>query len=309
MTKGRIRRRTNRNRTMATLREIRRRIGAVKSTQKITKAMKMVAAAKLRRAQENILSARPYAYKLGSLIKHLALNPEAQQNPLIRIREVKKTLFVVVTADRSLCGAFNANIIRRVVQMLNEDFREARAEGRIEMFTVGRKGDEFFTKRNYPVKRRFTNVFHHLEFSTAHDIIDACVVEYNEGRADEVFVVYNEFKSALQQNLVLEKLLPVEPEKVEADGRYLGETDYIYEPSQYEIINTLVPRHLSVQMWRILLESFAAEMGARMTAMDSATENAGELMQDLTLYYNRARQAAITKEILEVVSGAEALSK
>lgn len=294
---------------MATLREIRRRIAAVKSTQKITKAMKMVAAAKLRRAQDNIVSARPYAYKLGALIKHLALNPEAQNNPLIRPRDVRNTLIVVVTADRSLCGAFNSNIIRRVTQMVANEYKTARDEGRLEMITVGRKGDEFFTKRHYPVKQRFTQFFNHLKFSDARDIIDACVKEYNEGRADEVLVVYNEFKSALQQNIIVEKLLPVEPEKVEAESKFSAETDYIYEPSQYEIINTLVPRHLTVQMWRILLESFAAEMGARMTAMDSATENAGELIQDLTLYYNRARQAAITKEILEVVSGAEALTK
>jgi len=294
---------------MATLREIRRRISAVKSTQKITKAMKMVAAAKLRRAQDNIISARPYAYKLGALIKHLALNPEVQQNPLIRPRDVKRSLIVVVTADRSLCGAFNSNIIRRVTQMLTGEFKMKHDERRLELITVGRKGDEFFTKRHYPVKQRFTQFFNHLKFSDARDIIDACVKEYNEGRADEVYVIYNEFKSALQQNIVLEKLLPVEPETVESDGKFTAETDYIYEPSQYEIINTLVPRHLTVQMWRILLESFAAEMGARMTAMDSATENAGEMIQDLTLFYNRARQAAITKEILEVVSGADALTK
>lgn len=294
---------------MATLREIRQRISTVKSTQKITKAMKMVAAAKLRKAQENILSARPYAYKLGALIKHLALDPEAQKNPLIHHREVKNVLLVVVTADRSLCGAFNSNIIRRVNQLIGNEFKPFHDEGRLKLITVGRKGDEFFTKRHYPVVQRFVNFFNHLQYGTAQDIVSACVNEYASGRADEVHVIYNEFKSALQQNLIVEKMLPVEPEKVQADRRHSVETDYIYEPSQYDIINTLVPKHLNVQMWRILLESFAAEMGARMTAMDSATENAGELIQTLTLFYNRARQAAITKEILEVVSGADALQQ
>lgn len=295
---------------MATLREIRRRISSVKSTQKITKAMKMVAAAKLRRAQENILSARPYAYKIGALIKHLINNDEARQNPLVsQAADVKNMLLVVVTADRSLCGAFNSNIIRKVNALLDNEFRSYHEAGRLRMITVGRKGDEFFTKRGYPVIARFTNFFNHMTLDDAIHIIAACVREFSEGRADEVHVLYNEFKSAIQQRIVLEKILPVEPESVESEHHYRIEADYIYEPSQNEILNTLVPRHLNVQMWRVLLESFAAEMGARMTAMDSATENAGELIDHLTLHYNRARQAAITKEILEVVSGAEALQK
>ncbi|HMV25525.1 ATP synthase F1 subunit gamma [bacterium] len=295
---------------MATLREIKRRIVSVKSTQKITKAMKMVAAAKLRRAQENIISARPYAYKLGALIKHLARNEEVQQNPLIKPRDVKNIMIVVVTADRSLCGAFNTNIIRYVNNLLKGDLKSKLDNNNVKLVTVGRKGDEFFTKRHFPVVFRHANFFNHLNFDDASKVITYCVQEYSAGRVDEVHVVYNEFKSAIQQNLVMERLLPVEPEKVESSNvKYNIETDYIYEPSQYEIINTLIPRHLNVQMWRILLESFAAEMGARMTAMESATENAGDLIRTLTLYYNRARQAAITKEILEVVSGAEALRK
>ncbi|KAB2881070.1 ATP synthase F1 subunit gamma [bacterium] len=295
---------------MATLREIKRRIVSVKSTQKITKAMKMVAAAKLRRAQENIISARPYAYTLGSLIQHLANCEVARLNPLISKRDVKNVLLVVVTADRSLCGAFNSTIIRKVNSLMSNEFKTFHDKGRLKLVTVGKKGDEFFVKRQFKVAGRFYNFFNTMSISNAADIISSCVKEYNEERADEVYVVYNEFKSALQQNLVLEKLLPVEPEKVESNGnQYKIETDYIYEPSQFEIINTLIPKHLNVQMWRILLESFAAEMGARMTAMDSATENAGEMISTLSLKYNRARQAAITKEILEVVSGAEALQK
>jgi F-type H+-transporting ATPase subunit gamma len=294
---------------MATLREIKRRIVSVKNTQKITKAMKMVAAAKLRRAQENIVSARPYAYRLGALIKHLARNEEAKQNPLISPRPVKNILLVVVTADRSLCGAFNSNILRRVHHLVEEDFKSFYDQGHLRIVTVGKKGDEFFVKRPFNVAARFYNFFNHMVFTDAQKIIAACEKEFTEGRADEVYVIYNEFKSALQQNLVLEKLLPVEPEKVESEEQRFVSTDYIYEPSQYDIINTLVPKHLNVQMWRILLESFAAEMGARMTAMEAATKNAGELTNKLTLFYNRARQAAITKEILEVVSGADALQK
>jgi F-type H+-transporting ATPase subunit gamma len=294
---------------MATLREIKRRIVSVKNTQKITKAMKMVAAAKLRRAQENIVSARPYAYRLGALIKHLARNEEAKQNPLISPRPVKNILLVVVTADRSLCGAFNSNILRRVHHLLEGEFKSFYDSGRLRIVTVGKKGDEFFVKRHFNVAARFYNFFNHMVFADAQNIITACEKEFTEGRADEVYAIYNEFKSALQQNLVLEKLLPVEPAKVESEEHRFVSTDYIYEPSQYDIINTLVPKHLNVQMWRILLESFAAEMGARMTAMEAATKNAGELTNKLTLFYNRARQAAITKEILEVVSGADALQK
>lgn len=298
---------------MATLREIRRRIVSVKSTQKITKAMKMVAAAKLRRAQENIVNARPYAYKLGSLIKHLALDEEVKQNPLISYRdtksqEVKKILLVVVTADRSLCGAFNSNIIRKVRHLMEEDFRVFHEKNNLKLLTVGRKGYDHFRKRGFPIVNYYLDFFKDMNFGKAQGVVATCVKEYLELRADEVYVLYNEFKSAMQQQLVLEKFLPVEPEKVESAGANQA-SDYIYEPNRNEIINTLVPRHLNVQMWRVMLESFAAEMGARMTAMDTATENAGELINDLTLFYNRARQAAITKEILEVVSGAEALQK
>lgn len=273
----------------------------------------MVAAAKLRKAQENILSARPYAYRLGALIKHIANNEDARANRLIRsgrILDKKKVLVVVVTADRSLCGAFNSNILRRFNMLIQDDFKTYYDAGDLSVVTVGRKGDEYFAKRDFHLVGRYTNFFNHMSISNAVDIVSTCVKQFVDGDADEVYVLYNEFKSAIQQNLVLEKLLPVEPENVESeDHKYHLEADYIYEPSQYEIINTLIPRHLNVQMWRILLESFAAEMGARMTAMDSATENAGELIDSLVLFYNRARQAAITKEILEVVSGAEALQK
>lgn len=299
---------------MATLREIRRRILSVKSTQKITRAMKMVAAAKLRRAQENIVNARPYALKYGAMIKHLALNEDVRQHPLIRPRELKaqemkKILLVVVTSDRSLCGAFNSNIFRKVRYLLENEFQAAYQQKTLQLLTVGRKGYDHFHKRGFVITQYFIDFFKDMNLTKAREIVSACVKEYNEHRADEVHVVYNEFKSALQQQIVCEQMLPVQPEKMESGEHPMMVEDYIYEPDMQEIVETLITRHLNVQMWRILLESFAAEMGARMTAMETATDNAGELINTLTLFYNRTRQAAITKEILEVIGGAETQQK
>ena len=293
---------------MATLKEIKRRIGSVESTQKITKAMKMVAAVRLRKAQENILAARPYAYRLGSLIKHLAeFLHESQVHPLLQSREVKRVMGVIVTADRALCGGFNANIIRTVNGHLDGNLKEVYENNNLDFVAVGRKGHEYFKKRDFNITQSHINIFNQLEFATAVRISDGVTQAFLDGEVDEVYMIYNEFKSAVQQNVVIEKALPIAPAEVESGTERLSSVDYIYEPSRSSIMNTIVPQHLHVQMWRILLESYAAEMGARMTAMEAATENAGELIRKLTLHYNRARQAAITKEILEVVSGAEAL--
>ncbi len=299
---------------MATLREIRRRILSVKSTQKITRAMKMVAAAKLRKAQDNIVNARPYAYKYGAMIKHLALDEDVRRHPFILQRELRspedrKIMLVIVTSDRSLCGAFNSNIFRKAKQLLETDFKTCYERNQLKLLTVGRKGYDHFHKRGFPIANYYIDFFRDMNFGKAQGVVSTCVREFSGGNADEVYVLYNEFKSALQQQIVVETLLPIEPEKVEAGVQQPSATDYIYEPDMPGLLNTLVPSHLNVQMWRIMLESFAAEMGARMTAMDTATENAGELITDLTLFYNRARQSAITKEILEVVGGAEALKK
>jgi F-type H+-transporting ATPase subunit gamma len=289
---------------MATLREIRRRITGVKNTQKITKAMKMVAAARLRRAQEAIVSARPYARKLGELLRHLVTKVDVNLNPLLVGREPRTVLLVVVTADRGLCGSFNSNIIKSAVQRL-------RAQGDIvtKVMTIGRKGSDFFGKRKFDVVSKHPGIFSDLDFDHARFFVQEITEAYLEGRFDKVEVIYNEFKSVIQQRIVVEQLLPIPPEETQPskDLKGLSQVDYIYEPSSTEIVNALVPRHLNFQMWRILLESNAAEQGARMTAMDNATENARELIRDLTLKFNNARQASITKELLEIVSGAEAL--
>ena len=291
---------------MATLREIRRRITGVKNTQKITKAMKMVAAARLRRAQEGIISTRPYARKLGELLRHLVTKVDVGLNPLLAGREVKSTLLVVITADRGLCGSFNSNIIKAAVNHL-KSYTGANAS----LITVGRKGTDFFGKRNFKVVAKHPGIFSDLDFSDAREIVQEVTEGYLSGKYDKIEVIYNEFKSVIQQRIVIEQLLPIPPEEMKSVGglQSLSQVDYIYEPSSAEIINALVPRHLNFQMWRMLLESNAAEQGARMTAMDNATENARELIRDLTLKFNNARQAAITKELLEIVSGAEALTK
>jgi F-type H+-transporting ATPase subunit gamma len=289
---------------MATLREIRSRIAGVKNTQKITKAMKMVAASRLRRAQEAIVSARPYARKLGELLRHLVAKVDVNLNPLLVGRKPRTVLLVVVTADRGLCGSFNSNIVKAAVHRLG-------LQGDIvtQVMTIGRKGSDFFGRRNYNVVSKHSGIFSDLDFDHARSFVQEITEGYLEGRFDKVEVIYNEFKSVIQQRVVVEQLLPIPAEETQQsnDLKGLSQVDYIYEPSSAEIVNVLVPRHLNFQMWRILLESNAAEQGARMTAMDNATENARELIRDLTLKFNNARQASITKELLEIVSGAEAL--
>lgn len=291
---------------MATLREIRRRITGVKSTQKITRAMKMIAAARLRRAQEAIVSTRPYARKLGALLRDLATKVDPSLNPLLVTREVKMTLLVVVTGDRGLCGSFNSNLIKAAVQHLY-----AQEGVGVKVLTVGKKGSEYFGKRNYDVVAKHSGLFQALDFQHARAIVDEITRGYLIGEFDRVDVIYNEFKSVIQQRIVVEQVLPIPQEQITPakDLRALSQVDYIYEPSSTEIVNSLIPRHLNFQLWRVLLESNAAAQGAQMTAMDNATENAAELIRDLTLKFNNARQASITKELLEVVSGAEALTK
>jgi F-type H+-transporting ATPase subunit gamma len=297
---------------MATLREIRRRISGVTSTQKITKAMKMVAAAKLRRAQDAIISTRPYARKLGELLRHLVTKVDPALNPLLTPREIQRVAIVVVTADRGLCGAFNSNIIKTTVNHIQERYRSYyEADHGLRLVTVGKKGFDFFNKRDYELYSKHVGIFQNLDFNHARSIVQELTDAYLKGEFDLVLVIYNEFKSVIQQRIVIEQLLPIPPEDTHhtGDRKSLAQVEYIYEPSSAEIINALVPRHLNFQLWRILLESNAAEQGARMAAMDNATTNAKELIRDLTLSYNKARQASITKELLEIVSGAEALKK
>lgn len=266
----------------------------------------MIAAARLRRAQEAIVSTRPYARKIGELLRHLVTKVDVSLNPLLLPRDVKTVLVVVVTADRGLCGSFNSNIIKEAVRHI-----KARADVKVRVLTVGRKGSDFFGKRDFHVIAKHVGIFSRLEFSHARSIIQEITDGYLKGDFDKVEVIYNEFKSVIQQKIVTEQLLPIPPEETKSLGDLhpLAQVDYIYEPSSREIVNALIPRHLNFQMWRILLESNAAEQGAQMTAMDNATENAKELIRTLTLKFNNARQASITKELLEIVSGAEALTK
>jgi F-type H+-transporting ATPase subunit gamma len=297
---------------VATLREIRRRIGGVKSTEKITKAMKMVAAAKLRRAQEGLMSTRPYARKLNELLRHVVTKTDPSVHPLFQYREEKRVLLVVISGDRGMCGSFNSNVLKAAVEHIETKYGQLlqQPEG-VRVVAIGKKAVEFFAKRSYELHAKYPGVFANLQFGQARTITQQIIDEYLDGRYDRVEVIYNEFKSIIQQRIVVEQLLPIPPEQIEKskDLHSLAQVDYLYEPSCSEIINVLLPKHLNFQVWRMLLESSTAEEGARMTAMNNATENAKELIQDLTLSYNKARQASITTELLEIVSGAEALKK
>ncbi|RCK71893.1 MAG: ATP synthase gamma chain [Ignavibacteriae bacterium] len=294
---------------MATLREIRRRISGVKGTQKITKAMKMVAAAKLRKAQDAIISARPYARKIKELIQNLAVSQKDSENQYFNpAREIKNIAIVVVTSDRGLCGAFNSNILRTTLGYI-KNYEDQLSPKNIHLITIGKKGYDFLLKHKYKIDYKHINIFQMLNFDIAKKIMVELTNDYLSGKYDKVEVIYNEFKSVVQQRIVIEQLLPVPPsEFVDVQvGKNHVEPNYIFEPSLVTIFKDLIPKHLNFQMWRILLESSAAEQGARMTAMDNATTNANELIRDLQLIYNKARQASITKELLEIVGGAEAL--
>ena len=300
---------------MATLREIRRRIGGVKSTQKITKAMKMVAAAKLRRAQDAVVAARPYARKMKGLLQQLAGVIDVTTNPLFVDRDIGKVALIVVTSDRGLCGAFNANIIRTTVNHIKTNFADLNAAGKLKLICVGKKGCDYFVKNHYNIIGKHLGILRGLDFTTAQNIASEVTRGYLKSEYDRVEIIYNDFKSIIQQRVAIEQFLPIlsqdiNPQSVpQVRDNPKSSIDYIYEPSSAELISALVPKHLNFQLWRVLLESNAAEQGARMTAMDNATTNASDLIRDLQLYYNKARQASITKELLEIVSGAEALKK
>jgi F-type H+-transporting ATPase subunit gamma len=282
---------------MPALIDIRRRIRSVKNTQQITKAMKMVSAAKLRRAQDAIFAARPYARKMMEVLQSLAARAEERAHPLLAQREGLRTLLVVVTADKGLCGGFNANIIRTAVRFLED----RRAED-VRLDLMGKRARDFFRRRpQYHIRSEQVGVFQSLRYPVAQSLAKELMDDYVSGRVDQVHLIYNEFKSVIQQRIVVERLLPIERKAIEPHAAAL---DYIYEPKPFLIFEELLPKHVEVQIWRALLESAAAEHGARMAAMDAATRNAGEMIDRLTLYMNKVRQAAITKEIIEVVSGA-----
>ncbi|HTG02199.1 MAG TPA: ATP synthase F1 subunit gamma [Nitrospirota bacterium] len=287
---------------MPSLRDIKRKITSVKKTQQITKAMKMVAAAKLRRAQDRVIAARPYSRKMLQVIANLAGRVERAQHPLLAKREPKKVKFIVLTSDRGLCGAYNTNILRQAVVAV----RQFQSEGKeVRVNVVGRKGRDFFRKRSQYSLGKVWAELGAIDYDKAADVGKNIVERFVAGETDEVYLLYNEFKSVIQQKVTLEKLLPVEP-PAEADP-FMAAVDYLYEPSPEAILSSILPKHIEVQVYRAMLESQASEMGARMTAMDSATRNAKDMIERLTLKFNKQRQAAITKEISEIVGGAEAL--
>jgi F-type H+-transporting ATPase subunit gamma len=299
---------------MPSLQSVRRKIGSVKKTQKITKAMKMVAAAKLKRMQNRILAARPYALKMRETIRNLSKRVNRDSHPLLRKREGehRNVVVTVVTSDRGLCGAFNTNILRTATATLKEF--ESRGV-QVEVGVVGRKGRDFFRRRGWTVRREVVDIFDKLSFE--HGMVMGeefpAIDDYVAGRIDAVYVIYNEFKSAVQQRVVVERLLPidwiVEISSVKDLDQPTETTPggYLYEPSEDELLKQLLHRNFHVQAYRMLLESSAAEQGARMAAMDGATRNAGELIKKLTTYYNKTRQGVITKELMDIVGGAEAL--
>jgi F-type H+-transporting ATPase subunit gamma len=284
---------------MPSLLDIRRRIRSVKNTQQLTKAMKTVSAAKLRRAQERVFSARPYADQLKKVLANLTRRVEEISHPLLEVRPEQRILFIVVTADRGLCGAFNSNITRTAMGFIREHSGQ-----QIQIVAVGRKGRDFFRRRGLPIRAEFVNIFSRLDYGTAKDIAEAVSQAYADGEVDAVYMLYNEFKSVIQQRIVVEKVLPFS--RIETETRE-PQTDYIFEQPPQEIFNRMLPRYVEIQIYRALLESAAAEHGARMASMDTASRNAGEMIDSLTLNMNRIRQAAITREIIEVVSGAGAL--
>lgn len=289
---------------MASLKEVKSRISSVISTQQITRAMKMVAAAKLRKSQDRIMQMRPFAHKLSYLLKNLSSAGSDNQSWYNQVREEKKILIVVVSSDRGLCGSFNSNIIKATNKLIADHYAEQSRQGNVTILPLGKKGYEFFSKRNFKVVDQYWNIFHGLSFESAAKVGEYLMKSFEKGEYDKIEIIYNEFKNVATQILRVEQFLPILPP---ASTQKTQEVEYIYQPDREEIINGLIPKSLKVQLFKSILDSNAAENGARMTAMDKATDNAGELLKELKLTYNRTRQAAITKEILEIVAGAEAL--
>ena len=297
---------------MPSLIDLRRRVRSVKNTQQITKAMKMVAASKLRRSQERIMGARPYAVQMQRVLASLAGRVDASAHPLLSAREPSaagRTLLIVVTGDKGLCGSFNTNVIKAAGAFV------AASSQPCSLALVGRKGRDFFARRGFTILLEQVNILHRLRFEDARSIATTAIESFASGQFDRVAIVYNEFKSVMTQRLVVDTLLPIPRGEVEGGavepaarpGQVVNLTEYLYEPSPQEIFNQLLPRYVEVQVYRALLESNASFYAAQMTAMDTATKNSAEMIASLTLYMNKVRQAAITREIIEVVSGAEAL--
>jgi F-type H+-transporting ATPase subunit gamma len=287
---------------LASTRDLRRRIKSVKGTRQITKAMKMVAAAKLRRAQEAITQARPYADSLSRVLASLAARTE-HSHPLLQKRDGNRAWVLLITSDKGLCGSFNANLLRQTEKELRSD----RWEG-VELLTIGRKGSDYFKKRRWKMVHDERETMSKLSPSDGPRIAQMCIKAFTSGQVDEVFVMYNRFASLIRQEITVERLLPIEPPTAELDATE-AIVDYLYEPQPVSLLAELLPAHVETQVQRCLYDSAAAEQAARMTSMEAATKNAGEMIDSLTLLYNRTRQAAITKELLEIVSGAQAIGQ
>lgn len=295
---------------MANLKEVRNRIASVKSTQQITKAMKMVAASKLRRAQDAIMQMRPYADRLHRISENVtAQMDEAAPNPLSHQRSVEKVLMIVLTSDRGLCGAFNSNAIKMSLRYIDEHYREIAETDSLWIMPIGKKAFDFFRKRRYNLVDDYADLFQEISFEKVKEAAVFARSGFLDESFDRVHIVYNEFKNVATQLLKVEQFLPLESADMQETGHIKPPVDYILEPTAQEIIEDLIPKMLNIQLFKAILESNASEHGARMTAMDQATDNAGELLKDLKLLYNQTRQAAITTELSEIVGGAEALER
>ena len=294
---------------MANLRDIRNRIESIKNTQQITRAMKMVAAAKLRKAQDRIIETRPYASKMKEVVGRMVRSASEENELLEEPENIDNVLFVVVSSDRGLCGAFNNNLFKKVESTIEEHYSEYQENGNLSLICIGRQATKHFGKRDYKIEAEYPGFWDEIEFNKATELMQSVVADFKSGRFDNVQLVYNEFKSVIAQNRLVEQLLPINPTTLIEDEEELQDTEYIYEPDADRILQKLLPLHLNLQLWKAILESNAAEQGARMTAMDNATENAQEMKEDLQLEYNRARQSAITTEISEIISGAQALEE
>ena len=292
---------------MANLKEVRNRIGSVNSTQQITKAMKMVSAAKLKRATNAIVELRPYANKLKDLLANLSSSLEDGASPFLQQREPTRVLIVAITSNRGLAGAFNANVIKTTNNLIAEKYNEQYKAGNVSIVAIGKKSQEYYERRKHNVIGNNNEVYNSLSFANVSAITESIMEGFVKGNYDRVEIVYNHFRNAAVQFLITEQLLPVPKIETKAETK-TAQVDYILEPSKEEIVEQLIPKNIKIQLYRAVLDSVASEHGARMTAMDKATENAGELLKALKLSYNQARQAAITTELTEIVSGAAALS-
>lgn len=294
---------------MANLRDIRNRISTVNNTQQITKAMKMVAAAKLRKAQERMVKTRPYAAKIQDVAGRLVGSSSDVSGIMRSSEEIKNVLLIVIGSDRGLCGGFNNNLFKEVESKVSSDLKEYRDNGSLSLITVGKKADAYFKKRNYNVVESHPGFFDTIEYSASSAIMNAAIEQFINKEYDEVYIAFNEFRSVIAQNRRVDKVLPIDPDSISGNSDDVSKEsiDYIFEPNSEAILEQLLPLHLNTQLWKAVLESNASEQGARMSAMDSATENAKDLERDLRLKYNQARQSAITTEISEIVSGAQAL--